>query len=58
MHGVWAVSLVYLDNVKFHADELFLLKGDRQIPVLGADVAVQSRDLAIPGEQVRNGLRM
>jgi len=48
----------YLDNVTFHADDLILLKGDRQIPVSGADLAVQSRDLAIPGEQTRNGLRM
>ncbi len=32
---------------------LFLLKGDRQIPVSSADLA-RSRDLAIPGEQTKS----
>jgi hypothetical protein len=27
----------YFDNVTFHADSLFLLKGDRQIPVSSVD---------------------
>ncbi len=30
----------YLDNVTFHQGSLFLLGGDRQIPVSGADFAV------------------
>ncbi len=35
-----------------------LLKGDRQIPVSSADLAAQSRDVAIPGEQTKSSLRM
>jgi hypothetical protein len=34
-----------------------LLKGDRQIPVLGVGFAAQNRDLAIPAEQTKNNRR-
>jgi hypothetical protein len=42
----------------FAPHSLFLLKGDRQIPVLSAGLAARSRDLAIPGKQTKNSLRM